>query len=99
MRTLLVFLHGSGDMDGLALSTRLHNIPLPYFQSKTFKEIASTLNMDILLPHSKAIHYSPEFNFQRTAWHNRSVNFTELGRSDVEDVVSIDHSLKLVIHT
>lgn len=97
-RTLLVFLHGSGDAGGVSLSTRLHHIPLPLFHSKTFKELAPLLNMDILLPYSKSLVYAPEFNHVRPAWHNRSANFTDLGRDDVEDENGIDISLDMVCY-
>ena len=95
MKTLLIFLHGSGG-NGRDLSNYFEFVTLDEFQHKTFVEIAQMTNTDIITPTAPERPYTPMGKMPTRAWFDRSSNFMRLGCDDTEDTQGTDESLQQV---
>lgn len=94
MKTLVIFLHGSGGT-GPCLRERLMQ-NLDVFNSKSFLVMASERNIDIITPTSDVAPYAPAFGDRMNIWHNRSPNFLSLGRDDREYISEVNNSIRKI---
>ena len=95
MRGLIIFLHGAGDT-GDNFDDTLYSTKLPSFDAKSFMSILKDMNYDILTPTAKLRRYKPAYNDEMNVWYNRSLNFFDLGRDDIEYVDDINESINQV---
>ena len=95
MKGLIIFLHGSGDT-GENINDTLSCTKLSSFNSKSFTSILSDMSYDIITPTAKLRRYKPAYNDEMNVWYNRSLNFLDLGREDVEYVDDINESINQV---
>ena len=95
MKGLVIFLHGAGDtgdnFDDTLYSTKLHS-----FNSKSFMSILDEMNFDMITPTAKLRRYKPACNDEMSVWYNRSLNFLDLGRDDLEYIDDINDSINQV---
>lgn len=98
MRTLLVFLHGSGG-SGPDLRTFLEIAPLEAFQLKTFRQLADMSNIDILTPTAPMRPYEAALKQPMSIWFQRSSSFMSHGPEEkYEDTSGVEESLEQVTH-
>ena len=100
MKVLVIFLHGSGG-SGADFSEFLNSFPVSLLNDKTFHAFLNSDNhniqYDIVTPTADARLYTPGFNGVPTnAWFDRSGNFVQLGRKDLEDREGVQTSLNKV---
>lgn len=98
MKTLLLFLHGSGG-NGPELVDYLNQPNLHINNQYTsFMNQVSLLDIDVYCPTSRYIPYTPIGGCHLTAWFDRSEDFINRGFYDpFEDVNGIDESINDVI--
>jgi predicted esterase len=83
MKTLIIFLHGSGGT-GHDLGKFLGINRYRSFEGKTFIQKAQENGISIITPTAPLQSYSPAFGEKVNVWFDRSPNFIELGRNDIE---------------
>ena len=90
-KTLLVFLHGSGDT-GLGFRSFLHNVALPNYEYNSFANVLHSKNVDILTPSARHQYYSATGS-KLNVWFDRDANFLKDGLDSAEDLYGADRSL------
>lgn len=112
-KSLLLFLHGSGD-DGSYLNYQLTSLSLPSIGQSFAAEVSGSLQLDLLTPgslfvllyhllwsHIIVAHskpYSPANMMNMHVWFDRSTEFDYLGRNDnFEDDRGIDSSIDSLV--
>lgn len=99
MKSLLIFLHGSGS-NGDDIMQFLSIVPLGASHNYVpFREIASKHHIDIVAPTALRRSYDPSFGQESTVWFNRASDFLKCGRDDkYEDVEGANQSVQQLKH-
>jgi predicted esterase len=97
MKTLLIFLHGSGS-NGPELRTYLESIPLEDFQHRTFRALLDENHIDLMTPTALERKYSPAGGESMNVWYDRTPNFLQEGLSSIEDIDSVTQSWQRLCH-
>jgi predicted esterase len=92
MKTLIVFLHGSGS-NGRDISTFLHYVPLPNYNFQSFMAASKAMDIDVVTPTSPIIPYTPAMGTNMHVWFDRSSDFLRKGRDDIEDTSGVESSI------
>jgi predicted esterase len=89
-KTLLVFLHGSGD-EGRIFGAYLQSVRLREYGLRTFADVAASMGIDILTPSAESQFYIPT-NCRLNVWFNRSSAFESEGLQSSEDLAGVEKS-------
>ena len=91
-KSLLVFLHGSGDT-GPQFNAYLDSTALPKYNCNSFRAVLASKNIDVMTPSAPRRKYSAT-GTQLNVWYDRSADFLREGLLSSEDLSGAYDSLR-----